>query len=427
MRRRTATPLLIPIMAVTLTGSPRWLNLYVPEFDNLRNDPSVAWLSSGFVDIVNKKFGEMDGVRVFGRAALEKILQDKSVLLTQRPGTENILIMGTFSRELDQITVNAQIINVANWQELGTIRTVGSMNKITEIGEDLFTKVSAGLRERLPPSPKPGELQPLAGRADQPEMNRQTKEVGASIDRALEGLEKAMDVYIGARGVGNATVPSRGKFSRELNFGTKEAPSEPASRDALMLAEILELVAANPYHAEIGEPKVEVDPESKGKTVLLSLPVTYSLKENLIGEMLRTLPYTGVRQEGTLTTIEFARNRFPISSELSDRISRGEFRIIPVVQLLDQYGKVQTAILDSNDPYWHNESRKNKSTRTEQIFSQLVVFTVSGWSLQVTMEAVEIGATYTLEMPREEVSRLSRVVVEFVPESEVRRFLAATF
>ena len=68
--------------------------MYIPEFDNLRNDPSVAWLSSGFVDILSKKFTELDGVRVFGRSALEKILQDKTVLLTQRAGTDNILVMG---------------------------------------------------------------------------------------------------------------------------------------------------------------------------------------------------------------------------------------------------------------------------------------------------------------------------------------------
>ena len=192
----------------------------------------------------------------------------------------------------------------------------------------------------------------------------------------------------------------------------------------MMLEEILELVAANPYGVQIGEPKVEVDPENKGKMVFLTLPVKYSLKEDLISDMLRSLPYTGVRQEGTLTTIEFARNKFPISNKLSDRIAKGEFRVVPVVQLLDQSGNVYTTILDSGDPYWHSQSRKNTNTRTEHIFSQLVAFTVSGWSLQVTMEAVDINATYTVEMPRTEVGQLSQVVIEFVPESKLQKFLA---
>ena len=81
-------------LTASLQANSRWLNLYIPEFDNLRNDPSVAWLSSGFVDILSKKFTDLDGVRVYGRPALEKILQDKTILLTHRAGTDNILLLG---------------------------------------------------------------------------------------------------------------------------------------------------------------------------------------------------------------------------------------------------------------------------------------------------------------------------------------------
>ena len=49
----------------------------------------------------------------------------------------------------------------------------------------------------------------------------------------------------------------------------------------------------------------------------------------------------------------------------------------------------------------------------------------SGWSLQVTMEAVDINATYTIEMPRTEVGLLSQVVVEFVPESNLKKYLSS--
>ncbi|HJM11344.1 MAG TPA: hypothetical protein QGF40_08185, partial [Candidatus Marinimicrobia bacterium] len=153
MRRLIITPLVVFSLTVSLQANSRWLNLYIPEFDNLRNDPSVAWLSSGFVDILSKKFTELDGVRVFGRPALEKILQDKTVLLTQRAGTDNILVMGTYSRDLDQVTVNAQIINISNWAELGMVRTASSMTNITIMGNDLFAKLSEGLKEHLPPSP----------------------------------------------------------------------------------------------------------------------------------------------------------------------------------------------------------------------------------------------------------------------------------
>ncbi|MEE2876682.1 MAG: hypothetical protein VX822_02735 [Candidatus Neomarinimicrobiota bacterium] len=414
------------LLSGSISASPKWLNLYIPEFDNLRNDPSVAWLSSGFVDILSKKFTELDGVRVYGRPTLEKILQDKSSLLTQRVGTENVLVMGTFTRELDQVTVNAQIINVANWDELGIARTIGSMNNLTILGDDLFSKLTSGLKDQIPPSPKAGELQSLTGYTEAPELNRQTREVGSTIEDALSGLEKAMDVYIGARGTAAKTEAGRGKFSRRLDFGTKDTPAEPASKDAMILEEILKTVAANPYSVDIGKPKVEVDPKGKGKTVVLTLPVKYSLKENLIGDMLRSLPYTGVKHDGTLTSIEFARNKFPISGNLMERINKGEFRIVPVVLLLDQSGAAHTTILDTGDPYWQGQSSRRDRTKSEHIFSPLVAFTVSGWSLQVTMEAVNIEAEYIVEMARRDVAKLSEVVVEFVPEADLRKFLATT-
>ena len=147
--------------------------------------------------------------------------------------------------------------------------------------------------------------------------------------------------------------------------------------------------------------------------------------KSLIQEMLRSLPYTGVRQEGSLTTIEFSRDKFPVSGNLNERIIKGDFRIVPIVQLLNNNGGVHTTILDTGDPYWHNELRKDKIAKTENIFSPLVAFTVSGWSLQVTMEAVEISAIYTLEFSRSEISNLSRINVEFIPESELRNFISS--
>ena len=118
------------------------LNLYIPEFDNLKNEESLEWLSSGFVDILSKKFNEVDGVRVYGRSALEKILQDKSILLTQRVGTKNILLMGTYIRNLDEVTVNIQIINVSNWDDIGIFSSVSSMSNVPTMGDKIFQQIT---------------------------------------------------------------------------------------------------------------------------------------------------------------------------------------------------------------------------------------------------------------------------------------------
>lgn len=404
-------------------GAPRWLNLYILEFDNLRSDPSIGWLGSGFVDMLKKDFIEIDGVRVLGRAELEQILQDRSVFLRQPSGTRNILVMGSFIRDLDRVTVSIQLLNIENWQEVDKLSAVGTLNQISALGSDVFGQVVAKLRGQIPPQER-GVLRPPLARAQPPEYRDQVRDMSSSMSRAIEGLEESMDVYIGAREKVQGSGESKGQYFRDFSFTASGVVEEKPSKEAEMLTDILERISKNPYLVEIGVPSIKIDENRKDRLVELSIPVTYSLRENLIKDMLSSLPYTGVRQDGSVTSLEFSRRKFGVSEDLVENISLGRYRVAPVVKVLDRTGNIRRVILDSSDPYWHKYRSKNVSFSTEHIFSPLVAFSVSGWSLQVTMESVGINATYIVEVPRHEVGDYSRVQVEFVPESELSEFLS---
>ncbi|MAG21524.1 MAG: hypothetical protein QF613_00920 [Candidatus Marinimicrobia bacterium] len=423
---RQAFVLLLFVTAVSLlrglAPAPRWLNLYILEFDNIKNEPSVQWLSTGFVDMLKSKFESIDGVRILGRQQMERILQDRSLLLRQKPGTRNVLLMGTFTRELDQVVVNVQLINIANWDELGKVVARGSLNRVPALSDDLFRKVNEPLKGQLP-TQEPGTLKTPLVEAEPPQYSQQMKEMNFSLSSALENLEEAMDVYIGAREVGDGTVDSHGKFSRDFTFGSSGNEEVMPPEDVQMLEEILTRISSNPYQVTIGNPELEIKNDDS-KMIVLTVPVKYSLRENLIKDMLKSLPYTGVRQKGSLTTIEFSRSKFPLPEYLNDRIKKGAFRTVPVIQLYDVDGRVRTVILDSTDPYWKKRKADSVNYVTEHIFSPLIVFTVGSWSLQVTMEAVDIKANYVLELPHKEVARYARVLVEFVPETELSEFLS---
>jgi len=427
LRIRQTFVLLMCVAAVSqLLGSPiapRWLNLYILEFDNIKSEPSIQWLSTGFVDMMKQKFENIDGVRILGRSEMERILQDRSSLLRQKAGTRNVLLMGTFTRELDQVVVNAQLINIANWDELGKVVTRGSLNRVPALSSDLFRKVSEALKGQLP-SQEPGTLKTPLVEAKPPQYSQQMKDLNLSLSSALEDLEEAMDLTIGARELADGTVESHGKFSRDFTFGSSGNEEVMPPEDVEMLEEILTRISSNPYQVTIGKPEMEIK-DDNSKMIVLTLPVKYSLRENLIKDMLKSLPYTGVRQKGSLTTIEFSRNKFPLPEFLNDRVKKGAFRTVPIIQLLDYDGKVRTVILDSTDPYWYKRKAGSVNYVTEHIFSPLVVFTIGSWSLQVTMEAVDIKANYVLELPQKEVARYARVVVEFVPETELSQFLSA--
>ena len=61
-----------------------------------------------------------------------------------------------------------------------------------------------------------------------------------------------------------------------MNFGNKKIPNAPETKEALLLEEILERIGSNPYNVEINDPKIEIDPESEGNSVLFSLSINFA-------------------------------------------------------------------------------------------------------------------------------------------------------
>jgi len=413
--------LIATVGAADLYGAKR-LKLYLLDFDNIRNDETVSWLSRGLVDMVSTGFQDVDGVRVHDRVALERILQDRSLLLSQPSGTRSILVMGSFTRELDQLTVNIQLINIANWVELGSFVTKGSLNQVSKLGEDLVLRMKMALEGEIPQPDTRGILKSPDAKAPIPEFRQQAKELNFSLETAVEDLEKVMDLYIGSRDELDPTVSEGSTFSREFSFSPGGTVEDVPTKDAVMLEEIINTVSSNPYIVDISRPSLHVPSENDG-TVLLALSVKYSLRENVIKDMLSSLPYSAMRQDGSLISLQFSRREMRIPHALIERISRGDFRIVPVIQLMDKEGRARTIILETSEPSWYRRTSSNVRFLTEHQFSPLIAFTASGNSLQVTMETVEINAEYMISLSRHEAVEYTKVLIEFIPESELDSFL----
>ena len=416
------------LIALVLTAgatnlySAKRLNLYLLDFDNIKNDETVSWLARGLVDMVSTGFQNVDGVRIHEQVALERILQDRSLLLRQSSGTRSLLVMGSFSRNLDQLSVNIQLINIANWVELGSFSTRGSLNHISKLGEDIVLQMKMALEGEIPKLDARGVLQSPDAKTPIPEFRQQAKELNFSLEMAVEDLEKTMDLYIGSRGESDPTISEGSTFSREFSFTPGGTVDDVPTEDALILERIINTISSNPYIVEISRPSLHMPNENDG-TVLLSLSVKYVLKENVIKDMLSSLPYSAMRQDGSLISLQFSRREIGISQKLIHRISRGDFRIVPVIRMMDKAGRVRTVILETTEPSWYQRKSSNVRFLTEHQFSPLIAFTASGNSIQVMMETVEINAEYTLSLSRNEAVDYTKVLIEFVPESELESVL----
>ena len=78
---------------------------------------------------------------------------------------------------------------------------------------------------------------------------------------------------------------------------------------------------------------------------------------------------------------------------------------------------------DTPEEQWHSRSSQKVLYIPERQFSQLIEFTVGGWSLQVAMETVDLYATYEFTLPMSDVEGLSNVNIKFVNENELNSFL----
>ena len=124
--------------------------IYVLPFDNLKNDPAVEWISTGLSDMVRQEIKDIYGVRVKTQEDLETIMNDRSLMLQQPRGSRNLLVLGKFSRQLDKVNVNVQVIDVATWEELGKSQIAESYNQVPLLNKTVGNAVMQILKPFLP-------------------------------------------------------------------------------------------------------------------------------------------------------------------------------------------------------------------------------------------------------------------------------------
>ena len=129
-------------------------------------------------------------------------MSNRSLLLQQRPGTKNLLVLGKFERALDKISVAVQLIDISSWDELDSRKIRGDYNDITGINRSLSETINTMLVPFLPKIEKGPYPTLTEGKRmrEPPSYAEKAIDLSSSIDKAIDELENEMDVNIGARG-----------------------------------------------------------------------------------------------------------------------------------------------------------------------------------------------------------------------------------
>ena len=414
------------VSANFLVAAPK-LYLYLLPFDNNNNEQVIAWLGTGFTDMLTKEMTAIEGLFLRNRSDLENIMNNRGLLLKQPRDSRNILVLGQYSRKMDEISIDMQFIDIANWEELDQREVIGSYNNIPQLNNELADVVKTVCMPYLPEKKTTKKIYPDFTTPQATAIPRTFGERGAvitsSIDDALIELEQSMDFVIGARGKPKE-APAKERVAEDewvvdINNRPFNEPLPENVNNTVLLDQVLANLMDKPYDVFIYKPTYVYDEDEDDKMITVNMRVDYGIKGDIINDMLTSLPYTGLTQDGSLTIVHFDRENFNFSPELTKNISLGNYRSVPVIRFLDKDGIIMAIILDTPESRWYDMSSNKIHFIPLHQFSPLVDFTMGGWSLQVALEDVEIKAHYSLQMSIEEVDRISRVSLKFVPEAEL--------
>lgn len=414
------------VTSISLALSAPKTFVYILKFENIERDESVDWLARGFVDMLNAQLEKVDGVALKNRQDLEVVMDNRNLLLHQPRGSKNMLLLGKYKRALDEIKINLQLVDIATWEEADRRKISGTYNEVPQLNKRLTEAVQTMLKPFLPekkPSKYPALLTPESKPVDG-SYSKGAREVTEGIATAFEELETSLDLITGARGKVETPIFSEREGEWTMDFGTEHAgphsPENLANTD--MLIGILDRLMTDPYEVTLERPEFIYNEEHARKMTVV-FPVNFAIKGDVIKDMLMSLPYSGLKQDGSLTIFFFDKDKFTVPGELSKRIKFGKYRAVPVIRFYDEKGKVVVLIVDTPETVWHTASSRKVHWVPEHRFSPLIDFTVGGWSMQVALEAVNIPVNYSFTLDVDQAQRLQRVSLKFIPEHELESFL----
>jgi len=416
-----------------ISAAEPYAYIYLLPFDNIQNDPAVEWIAPGLSDMAKEQMKSMYGVKIKSKEDLEIIMNDRSLMLQQPRGSRNLLLLGKFNRQLDKVYVTIQLVDIANWEELGKTQITEVYTQIPSLNKSVGSSVARMIAPFLPDAPKekvssfPSYSEPKKRKQRNP-MSTQAEKLASGLDKQIAELEASMDYLLGARErkkeKPKVDVPrfKSGEWTMDFDVDQKLKDNPENASNTKMLSNVLDQLLSNPYEVELQRPEFDYHKDDE-LYMTVRFPIVYKLKDKILKDMLSSLPYTGLEQNGSLTIFYFDRTKFNFPQKHVESIAGGDFRIVPVLRVFDENRNTLILVADTPEKYWHSRSSDKVYYVPQHQFSPLIDFTVGGWSIQVAMETVEIQAVYEFILPVSEMESLSNISLKFINENDLRSFL----
>ena len=407
---------------------------YVIPFDNIKDDPTVEWIASGLSDMVSNRFKSEPGLLVQNKQDLEIIMNDRSLMLKQPIASRNLLLLGKYHRQLEKINVSIQLIDLATWDQIETKDIAAEYSDITKMKKEIGDNINTMISPYLPKGKNrvaavlPKFIEPKPAKSRNP-VSVKSEMVSKNLEDEFKKLEESMDVLLGFKEDQNlkpkkdvTLFDDGGEWTMDFSANQLAEENPELEPNTEMLKEVINKLIDNPYDVIMKKPNF-IYHKDDDSYITVQFHVTYSLKDEIIKEMLNTLPYTGIEQNGSLTIFYFSKESFNLTDEITNRIISGKHRSVPVIRFFNKAGAPIVIVADTPEEQWHSRKSEKVLYLPENQFTPMIEFTVGGWSMQVAMETVNIHAKYEFILPMTDVENLSNVSLKFINEIDLKKFL----
>ena len=405
------------------------LNIYLMEFNNLDKSLKYNHLTKDLPNFIIKKYSKYDNIAINYAGNIKPYLNKNSSNLLI---SNNYLILGSFNVDEEKIDIFYELIDYENWTNISSDKITIPLKDLGYLEEGFIDRIDDLLRPfvQLPIDYVYNEEKNTTRLIDENEVLNNEDEnslhiIEKNVITALDELEFYYDTYNKLKKIDLDRGQYGNRYYREFDLGQINKQALGYEKNTELLLKVFDDVLANPYNVMIGEMELNLT-GSKDGTVNVQVPVEFSMKNQIIDEMLIDLPhFRDVREDGMIF-YEFSAEHYLFSDDLLDYLSKIEYQVTPIIFLNDKIGDVKLIIIDSwKDKYDNFKSDKIPIMRKRE-FEPLFSIIPGTNNIKMFIDPSISFGNYKFNIKGNDLGSYSKMTVKFILENKLDQYLEET-
>ena len=414
MFKPTKLYLIIAICFQIITASDN-NTLYLMEFENTSNIKEIDYLRHSLPDIIKNNLLDLNadiGIEYAG--SIEPYLGIKN-----NENLNSVILLGKYVTKGSVLNIILETYEVSTWSKLSSDSYICNMNDgncigrkmidysnlllnylftLNDYSQDIKTSVSEKNELNIPDSPL-DDLSRIIGNFS----------VEVDLNHSLEKMNLKGSQY-GNRYYKDIEDKSKNNFLKD----TKKNNTDK-------LLSYIDDILLNPYDVAIHDISFDYSMYSNDY-VDINVPVSFTVKKNLIEDLLSTLPQSSKSTKNGKLLIKFSNNDFAFTNIIKDRFSLSKYQVIPVLFLSNDIGEINYVYLDSWD-YKGLNANNHIDVHQSNEFYPLLAITPGKENLLVNLDMETLTINYNFKLSLNHIEDYTKVAIKFLYENQINSIL----